>query len=94
MTPVSAALYIPPYFVIVFYLFVLSKTFSFPIFFLFFFFATFSFIFSCLVPFILFIFSFVFDFNGLVFYVLTSLNRFSTLRYVLLVHVKHTNMPN
>ena len=67
--------------------FFLSKSFSFPIFFLFFFFATFSFIFSCLVPFIFFIFSFVFNFNGLVFYVLTSLNSFATLQNVLLVDV-------
>ena len=65
MAPVLAALYIPTIvFNCVFDLF-LSLSFHFPICFCF---ATFSFIFSCFVPFltILFIFSFVFDFNGLV----------------------------
>ena len=78
-----------------FNLFFYIFSFSFPIFFFSFTFLLLFLSFSVVLFFltIFFIFSFVFDFNGLVSMFFSSLNSFTTLQNVLLIHVKHTSMP-
>ena len=94
MTPVSVALYTPPLVLSVFFIFFCLSLFLF----------LFSFFFSFLLLFLSFsvVLSILFySFSAsylilmdLFFYGLTSLNSFATLQNVLLVHVKHTSLPN